>query len=384
MQVVIIAAGKSTRTYPLTENRHKALLPILNKYQLERTLNSFKDIEAINEVILIVGHKKEDIIAYFGTEFNNLKITYVIQKEQLGTGHAVSLVEDYIDGPFICMNGDDIYSPKDIAQLIDIENGSIVQEVEEPSRFGVFKHDNFIATALVEKPKEFVSNLANIGLYKFSKDIFNHLKTIELSSRGELELTSAISSLMNSSDFILKSVQDYWIPLGYPWDLMTVTNHLMEGQFPSIVMGKGVEIGRGVILNGPLVIGDGVKINFDCEIGPNTVIGNNVTVDSFSKISNSIIFENCTLGKSSNLFYSIVGANSSISDGFLTEYCLDDLSTVKFPIKGNLVDTGKLRFGCVIGDDCILESNITSKAGTCIMSDVSVKSDSEISGFLSK
>ena len=99
MQAVILAAGKSTRTYPLTISRPKALIKILNKPILQRNLEQLAGL--VDEVIIIVGYKADMIKNYFGTAFSGMKITYVEQKEQLGTGHALIQVKDYVKDKFV-------------------------------------------------------------------------------------------------------------------------------------------------------------------------------------------------------------------------------------------------------------------------------------------
>ena len=106
MQCVILAAGKSTRTYPLTVTRPKALLKIANKTILEHTFDNL--IGLVNEIIVIVGFKKEMIIDYFGSDYQGIKLTYVEQNEQLGTGHALACARDKIDDKFLMLNGDDL------------------------------------------------------------------------------------------------------------------------------------------------------------------------------------------------------------------------------------------------------------------------------------
>src|SRR3989338_9231338 len=116
MQAVILAAGKSTRTYPLTLARPKPLLKVANKTLLEHNLDNLKGI--VDEAIIVVGYRKNMIKKYIGNKYKNLKIRYVEQKRQLGTGHAVSLLEPYIKDRFILLMGDGIYSRKDIMECI--------------------------------------------------------------------------------------------------------------------------------------------------------------------------------------------------------------------------------------------------------------------------
>src|SRR3989344_125654 len=111
MQAVILAAGKSTRTYSLTITKPKPLLKVANKTLLEHNLDNLNNIA--DEVIIVVGYKKNLIKKCIGKKYKNLKIKFVEQKQQLGTAHAVSLGEGHIKDRFVLLMGDDIYSRED-------------------------------------------------------------------------------------------------------------------------------------------------------------------------------------------------------------------------------------------------------------------------------
>src|SRR3990172_5867805 len=102
MQAIILAAGKSTRTYPLTLTRPKTLLKTANKTIIEHNLESMADF--VDEAIIVVGYKKEMIKDFLGDKFRKIKIKYVVQKEQLGTSHALLMAEKLIKGRFLLMN----------------------------------------------------------------------------------------------------------------------------------------------------------------------------------------------------------------------------------------------------------------------------------------
>ena len=162
MQAVILAAGKSTRAYPLTLTRPKPLLKAANKTILNHNLDSL--IGIADEAILIVGYKKEMIKKQFGNKYKNIKLKYVEQKEQLGTGHAATLAEPYIRDKFILMAGDDIYSRNDIKNCIKYQYSILTSTTKSPKNFGVIIQKNGILTDFVEKPKKFVSNAINTSL----------------------------------------------------------------------------------------------------------------------------------------------------------------------------------------------------------------------------
>ena len=185
MKAVLFAAGKSTRTYPLTLTRPKPLLPVANKPIAIHQLEALP--ESVTEVIFVVGYRHEMIREALGESHNGVSIRYVMQEEQKGTGHALLQCESHIDEPFMAFNGDDIYHADDIAELAKLEQGVLCKTVEDPSRFGVFVvNAEGNVTQVVEKPTEFISNLANTGAYKFSPSIFSILRDTPVSSRGEI------------------------------------------------------------------------------------------------------------------------------------------------------------------------------------------------------
>ena len=142
MQAVILAAGKSTRTYPLTLTKPKPLLKVANKTLLEHNLDNLNNI--VEEIIIIVGYKKKLIKNCIGNKYKNLKIKYVEQKQQLGTAHAVSMVENHIKNKFILMAGDDIYSKDDIKNCLKYQYSILIAKAKNPQNFGVIVQKNGI------------------------------------------------------------------------------------------------------------------------------------------------------------------------------------------------------------------------------------------------
>ena len=181
MQAVILSAGKSTRTYPLTITKPKPLLKVANKPIIIHTLESLVGI--VDEVIIIVGYKKENIISYLGDTFKAMKIKYVTQKSQTGTGSALACAKDFLSNKFLVMMGDDIYSKKDILKCTKYPYAVVGCKVKEPSNFGVYVIGNGFVKDLIEKPKRFVSEIANTGLYLLDRKIFGLLGEIKKSER---------------------------------------------------------------------------------------------------------------------------------------------------------------------------------------------------------
>jgi len=162
MQAVILAAGKSTRTYPLTIAKPKPLLKVANKTLLEHNLDSISGIA--DEALLVVGYKKNLIKGCIGNRYKNIKISYIEQKQQLGTGNALLAAEDNIKNEFILLHADDIYSREDFKNVLKHKYSILTAKVKNPEAFGVIIKKNGMLAELIEKPQKFISNLNNTGL----------------------------------------------------------------------------------------------------------------------------------------------------------------------------------------------------------------------------
>ena len=213
-----MAAGKGVRMLPLTKDIPKPLIRVNGKpflYYLMKNLikAGFEDIG------IIVGYKKEKIKEFLG-EFG-FRAELIEQKEQLGTGHAVKVVKDFIQNNFIVVNGDNLYSAEDLKK-INIEDAFNYVSgfpVDNPDKFGVLLQKDGFLQSIAEKPKEFKGNMINTGLYKFTPEIFSVLKTLKKSERGEYELTEAITCLAEENKVKVFNLSDYWIDFGCPEDL---------------------------------------------------------------------------------------------------------------------------------------------------------------------
>lgn len=325
MQAVILAAGKSTRTYPLTLTRPKPLLKIANRTLLEHNLESLKDF--VDEVVIIVGYKKNLIKKFLGNKYKNLKIKYVEQKQQLGTGNALLAAEKHTKNDFISLHGDDIYSSDDFGNVLKNKYSILAKKVRNPGAFGVLIEKKGVLVDIIEKPQKPVSNLVNTGLYKLDRRIFTILKKLKKSKRNEYELTDAILALAKGKNvYCVKSKG--WIPIGYPWDLLKADRILRKNKN---------------------IIGNGSKISGNVA---NSSIGNSCTIKGI--VRNSIIMDKSTIDKNSVVEDSVVGENVYFKGRIISE------KNVFSVAKGKKIKIGK--FGAVIGDNSRL-INVDIKAG---------------------
>ncbi|MFH0898456.1 MAG: bifunctional sugar-1-phosphate nucleotidylyltransferase/acetyltransferase [bacterium] len=367
MQAVILCAGKSTRTYPLTVNKPKPLLKVMNKTLIEHNLEQLTGL--VDEVIIVVGFKKEMLIERVGNKF---KINYVIQKELNGPGGAIQLCKDFLKDKFIVLNGDDLYSRKDIEKCLKHKYCVMCKEVENPEIWGIFEIKNKKVVSFEEKPAKPKSNKGNIGIYVFDKKIFEH--KLKKTSREEYEITDYITYLIKKGeDVYCENVSDYWLPIGYPWHLLEANSFFLNKIRKSDIKGtieknvtikgpviikKNTIIKSGTYIEGPAYIGE------SCVIGPNAYIRHGTTIENNcnirAEVYDSIIMENTTAKHFSYIGHSVIGENVNIAAGTITSDYRHDAKNNITLIKGKKIDSGRRKLGAFIGD------NVRTGIGTLI------------------
>jgi len=217
MKAVILAAGKGARLHPLTLTTPKPMLPLLGKPLLEHIIDDLPEI--IDELIIVIGYKGEQIQKHFGTKFKHRSVSYIEQKEQLGTGHAALLAKPFLqEGErFLFMYADDLHHPQSIEKALDFEISMLVKEVEDPRPFGtVITDENGLVMEMEEKPEKPKSNLVNIGIYILDTRIFDFKPP--LTKKGEYYLTDMIAEFAQKNP-VQTIVTKFWHPIGYPKDL---------------------------------------------------------------------------------------------------------------------------------------------------------------------
>lgn len=364
MQAVIMCAGKSTRTVPLTLTRPKALLPILNRPLIEHQIEALAPL--VDEVVLIVGYLQQAIRAHCGDAIGGVRVRYVEQREQRGTGHAVLQCRAAIAGDFFCLNGDDLYDPGDLARLADCPQGALAKEVADPRLYGIYAVDAAgNATRLEEKPAEPFSNLANVGAYRLPASVFEVLAETAPSPRGEIEITSAVQALAAAAPFRVLPMAGYWLPIGYPWHLLDANgwflrHRLVPAQLgtvhPHATVDGAVHIGPGTVLHAGTVIEGPAWIGAECELGPNcvirggTVIGNGCRVGPGVEIDGSILMDGSAAAHLSYIGHSVVGSGVDLGGGTVTANLRHDHAPVRSMVQGALVSAARTHLGAIIGD----------------------------------
>lgn len=222
MKGIILAGGLGSRLLPLTRVTNKHLLPIYNKpmiyYPLEALTNA-----GIREILIVTGGSSAgDFLRLLGNgkEFGLQHINYTYQEGEGGIAQALSLAEYFADGEKICVIlGDNLIEGNIIEAVREFKaqpSGAkiLLKEVDHPNRFGVPVFDGNKITRIEEKPKNPSSQYAVTGIYLYDADVFNIVKTLKPSARGELEITDVNNAYIARGDLTWNILDGWWSDAG--------------------------------------------------------------------------------------------------------------------------------------------------------------------------
>jgi glucose-1-phosphate thymidylyltransferase len=289
----------------------------------------------IKDIAIVLGDiHPEKVIEYYGNgEAFNVNITYIQQGEPKGIAHAVGLCEKFVDdNSFVVYLGDNLLKGGIIKFIEDFGNSKhdaliLLCKVKNPECFGVAQFDTAgKLVQLIEKPKKPPSEYALTGIYFFRPLIFETIRGLKPSSRGELEITEAIQFLLEKGfDVSYRFVKGWWKDTGTSEDILESNRlildeleHEVKGVIENeasiqgrVMIGKETTIKHGALLRGPIIIGENTTVEGRVYIGPYTSIGNNVVIKR-GEIENSIIMDNCYIDAEEKIIDSIMGPNSTI------------------------------------------------------------------------
>ncbi|HZE75365.1 MAG TPA: sugar phosphate nucleotidyltransferase [Gemmatimonadales bacterium] len=322
MQVIIPLAGKGTRLRPHTYLVPKPLLKVAGRPVMDWVMDRLEGL-AIEELIFITGHLKDQVEAYARARYP-YPSRYVEQKVQDGTAGAVNLARRFVHGPVLIIFVDTVFEA-DLTLINRLDADGIIwaKEVEDYQRFGVVVTDSQgFMTRIIEKPKEPVSKLANIGLYyiRAVDSLWQGIDHVlrEPMNQGEYYLTDAFQWMIEHGKRIYTAEVGGWYDCG-KLDTLLETNE--------ILLRKGAARRRefpGVTIHDPVYIEDGVGIERSV-IGPNVSLEQGTTVKD-STIANTMVGRDSTL-RCVRLDRALIG-NSVLVEGLAGSVTLGDHSEV--------------------------------------------------------
>ncbi|MFD1315046.1 sugar nucleotidyltransferase [Namhaeicola litoreus] len=332
MKIIVPMAGIGSRLRPHTLTIPKPLTKIAGKPIVQRLVEDIVKVvkQSVEEIAFVIGptfpkdteEKLIEIAKSLGA-----KGSVFIQDEALGTAHAIQCAKDALNGPCVVAFADTLF--KADFKIDENADGSVwVKQVDNPSAYGVVKLKDNIITDFVEKPTEFVSNLAIIGIYYFKKgeilrDEIQYLLDHDIKEKGEYQLTNALENMKQKGLKFVPGEVSAWMDCGNKE--ITVETNKRVLQFAHM---------EGENLVSPDVVLENSKIVEPCYIGKNvilkdTVIGPNVSLGEGSEvidsaISNSLIQSNVLI-KNASLDHAMIG-NHVHFDGDFTSVSLGDYS----------------------------------------------------------
>jgi glucose-1-phosphate thymidylyltransferase len=330
MKIIIPMAGKGTRLRPHTLTVPKPLIPVAGKPIIQRLVESLAVAYegSIEEIAFIIGdfgpevERELMIIA----EKLGAKGKLYHQEKALGVGHAIYCARESLNGPCMLAFADTLFKADFTFDPQD--DGVIwVQKVKDPSSFGVVKlNDEGIIVELVEKPTEFVSDMAIVGIYYFRegeklRDTLQHIIVNEIKEKNEFQLTTALEMLKNEGMQFRTGDIEEWLDCGNKDAILYSNERMLEFHRHTDLVSKSAGVENSVIIP-PCFVGDNAIIR-NAVIGPYVSVGHNSTVEN-TVISNSII-QNKSVIRNAVLEHTMIG-NASRYIGSKYELNLGDYS----------------------------------------------------------
>jgi len=331
MKIIVPMAGMGKRMRPHTLTTPKPLLPIAGKPIVQRLVEEIAQIshEPIEEIAFVIGDFGQEVESELIAIAERLGARGSIwhQQEALGTAHAILCAKSIMEGPVIVAFADTLF--KADFKLNDTKDGVLwVQKIDTPEQFGVVVVDEeHNITEFIEKPKEFVSDLAMIGIYYFKdseklKEELQYLIDNDVIKGGEYQLPDALRNMTQKGMKFEPGAVIEWLDCGNKNATVHTNQRILEFNRDKNWVSETCKQENAVIIS-PCYIGDNVKLK-NCIIGPHVSVGSGSVIEK-SVISNTIIQEN-TVVRHANFANSMLG-NFVQYDGKANDVSLGDYSS---------------------------------------------------------
>jgi len=232
MKGVILAGGIGSRLRPLTLLTNKHLLPVAGNFMITYPLQTLLK-SGIKDVLIITGRENcGDFMRLLGSGKDfNCSFTYKIQDESAGIAHALGLAENFANKePVVVILGDNYFeeSIKDETETFKEGAKIFLKEVKDAKRFGVAEIKGDKVLGIEEKPENPKTNLAVTGLYIYDSKVFDIIKTLKPSKRGELEITDVNNAYIKEGKMKFKTLKGFWSDMGTPESLQRTSEFLSK------------------------------------------------------------------------------------------------------------------------------------------------------------
>ncbi len=334
MKIIVPMAGIGSRLRPHTLTIPKPLTLIAGRPIVQRLVEDIVKVidQKVDEIAFVIGptfpKDTEEKLMEIAKSLNAIGKVFV-QHEALGTAHAIQCAKESLEGPCVVAFADTLFKA-DFTLDANADGAIWVKQVAEPSAYGVIKLKDGIITDFVEKPQEFISDLAIIGIYYFKKgdelrDEIQYLLDNNIKEKGEFQITNALENMKQKGAKFVPGKVNEWMDCGHK-DITVETN----GRFLQLAQKDGFNlVSKTISLKNsnviePCYIGENVVIR-NATVGPNVSLGDHCIVEN-STIKNSLI-QTFTTIKNANLDNAMIG-NHAYFDGNFTSISIGDYSTL--------------------------------------------------------
>jgi len=361
IKAVIMAGGEGTRLKPLTCNRPKPMIPILNKPVIEHTVHLLKS-HGINDIVISLFYLPENIQNYFGDGSDwDVNITYSVEESPLGTAGGVKQAIANHDDTFIVLSGDGIID-FDITDILNFHKSKkslftiVLNRVSKPTDYGIVITDkNGKIEKFLEKPawSEVFSDTANTGVYVIEPEVIREY----IPEKTKFDFSLNLFPELQKANVPLYGYEarGYWCDVGNLESYRNVHSDILDGlvkiNFPGkrikkdVWAGKDVEIHPEAIIKGPAVIGNFTRVKKGAIIAEFSVIGDNCIIEENASVRRSVVLHSTVIGHRCELRGAIVGKRCVLQEG---------VSAAE---------------GSVISDDCRLGMDVSIPAGIRVWPD---------------
>ena len=335
MKIIVPMAGIGSRLRPHTLTIPKPLTLIAGKPIVQRLVEDIVEVvhQKVEEIAFVIGptfpaDTESKLMAI--AEGMGAKGSVYIQETALGTAHAIQCAKEALQGPCVVAFADTLFRAD--FQLDEEADGAIwVKQVEEPSAYGVVKLSDGVITDFVEKPVEFVSDLAIIGIYYFKngeilRDEIQYLLDNDIKEKGEYQLTNALENMKSKGLRFVPGKVNEWMDCGNKEITVETNGKVLQfaKEAGHNLISKTVSLNGSTIIE-PCYIGEHVTLN-NSTIGPGVSIGDHSTVEN-SNIRNSLIQTHTTI-ENADLDGAMIG-NHAYYNGEFKSVSIGDYSELK-------------------------------------------------------
>jgi mannose-1-phosphate guanylyltransferase/phosphomannomutase len=324
VKAIIMAGGEGTRLRPLTCNRAKPMIPVINKPVVEHAVELLKK-HNITDIVISLFYLPENVQNYFGDGSEwDVNISYSVEENPLGTAGGVRQAAENFTDTFVVLSGDGIID-FDITELIQFHKSRkspmtiALTRVQEPTEYGIVitERDTGKIEKFLEKPSwsEVFSDTANTGMYVIEPETMKKFVPKDTNFDFSFDLFPLLQSKnINLYGYISDG---YWCDVGNIESYLKVhhdiLDQLVEIEMPgkriteNVWVGSNVEIDPAAIITGPAVIGDFVKIKKGVEIEEFCVIGNNCVIEEGASLRRSVVLHSTVVGPKAEVRGGIIG-----------------------------------------------------------------------------